>query len=141
MPGIDEQERNGKEFSHLAALRDLLDLPFHALKDGQLRFTLGAQHEAVVRSVDDTSLSLLCELGSVDRLNADDWQSLAESTASVYDPAHPVSLLLLDGRLVFAWTCSLATGVDAWSRLAEDALTWAVELQARLERKPLRRSA
>lgn len=138
MQGVDEQERNVAGISHLAALRDLLDLPFHTLQEDQLRFALGAQHDVIVRSVDGRYLSLLCELGNVGRMSADDWRAIATRTASVYNPAHPASLLVLDDRLVLAWTCPVAMATEPWTRLAEDALTWAIELQALLERRPTR---
>lgn len=117
---------------HIVRLRDFLDLPLDTFKDDQLTFLLGDRRSVIVWYSDAGYVTLLCEIGSLDALSADDWRSLLLNISQSYDQTFPVSLLTANGQVALAWTCPVSMHPEAWISRAEDAVTKAYQLQAQL---------
>jgi hypothetical protein len=127
-PGTETQSR---EKEHLKRLRDFLDLPINTLNDDVLSFALADTHQVIARYIDDAHLSLICEIANLDAVKMEEWRSLLVRLSAVYDPAFPASLVTIEGKLAVTWVCGADAHTDKWLRWAQDALTWAVDIQMR----------
>ncbi|MFC7518936.1 hypothetical protein ACFQUU_28415 [Herbaspirillum sp. GCM10030257] len=132
-----QQQAPMQQDQHLQGLRDLLDLPLNTLQHDVLFFTLADKYPVIARRVDTRYLSLVCEIARLDALTAANWQALLTRLSAGYDYAFPASLLTTDGKLALLWRCDADVAVDQWLRWAEDALTFAFDLQARLNANAL----
>ncbi|RJF92330.1 hypothetical protein [Noviherbaspirillum saxi] len=135
-PGAQPQAHTQQD-KHLQRLRDLLDLPLNTLQHDVLFFTMADKYPVIVRRVDTRYLSLVCEIARLDALTAANWEALLTRLSAAYDYAFPVSPLTTDGKLALLWRCDADVPVDQWLRWAEDALTFAFDLQARLNANAL----
>ncbi|MFC7518910.1 hypothetical protein ACFQUU_28265 [Herbaspirillum sp. GCM10030257] len=122
---------------HLQRLRDVLDLPHNTLQSDGLFFVLADKYPVVARCADAQHLSLICEVGRLGALGAKTWQALLVRLTAAYDYAFPVSPLAIDGKLALVWRCDAAVQMDQWLRWAEDALTFVLDLQERIDANTL----
>jgi hypothetical protein len=132
-----DKEKQSESREHLKRLRDFLDLPMNALDDDVLAFVLADTHGAIVRYIDDQYLTLVCEIADLDTLRAEDWRPLLARLSAAYDPALPLSLATIEDKLAAVWTAGADVPVDQWLRFAQNALTFAVDIQMRLGSRSL----
>lgn len=115
----------------LLRLRDFLNLPFNALNDDGLSFSMGNERRVMAFGTGG-HVSLICEVGIAAELSAQQWQRLLARMTAAHDYGFPLTLIEVDARLALLWACPASIDIGEWLRCAEDALTMAFDIHLRL---------